>query len=208
MYLWGAAVDTNFGCSPGRPLSRQEKNLKKPVAHSCEQCEVCGMHEFCNIGRELIETAKTDFSARGVLTPLFPYIHEAAKSMSARAISRWLLRTHQVKVSDVTLSKALRNPEKHWEAFADYIEPWARTVENSIEAGMECFLFREEVFDHLITKPEFVANDGEDALRVKGDFQDAVEFLRENWFSLDLRIRENCERYFQVATQAEDPGEE
>jgi hypothetical protein len=49
------------------------------------------MQNFCEIGESLLEAAKTDFSARGVLTPLFPYIYEAAGSMSARAISRWLL---------------------------------------------------------------------------------------------------------------------
>jgi hypothetical protein len=156
------------------------------------------MQELCEIGESLLEVAKTDFSARGVLTQLFPYISEAAKSMSARAISRWLLSTHQVKVSDVTISKALRNPEKHWEAFAEYIEPWARTVENSIEADMESFLSDVEVFNHFASRPNIVPTNGKEALECRDEFEVAVHCLRKNWFSLAPSTRANCERYFHV----------
>jgi hypothetical protein len=162
------------------------------------------MIELCDIGRSLLEVSKTEFSARGVLTPLFPYIYEAAGSMSARAISRWLLSTHQVKISDVTISKALRDPAKHWEAFAEYVEPWARTVENSVEADMESFLSDIEVFNHFASRPNIVARDGQDAQDGLDEFEVAVYCLRKNWFSLAPSTRAKCERYFHLPSESGD----
>jgi hypothetical protein len=165
------------------------------------------MHELCDIGESLLEAAKTNFSARGVLTPLFPYIHEAAKSMSARAISRWLLSAHKVKVSDVTISKALRDPDRHWEAFAKYIEPWARTVENSIDADMESFLSNVEVFNHFVQRPTIAASNDDGARSAMHQFEGAVHCLRKNWFSLDPSSRSNCQRYFHVPSDLGEADE-
>lgn len=50
--------------------------------------------------------------------------------MSTRALSRWLQDTHNIKLSAVSIAKALRESEKYWEARADSIEQAARAVEN------------------------------------------------------------------------------
>jgi hypothetical protein len=57
---------------------------------------------------------------------LFPFIFEASQRMSARAISRFLLEEQGVKLSAVTITKALNDPKKSWNAFFDTIDPSAR----------------------------------------------------------------------------------
>jgi hypothetical protein len=101
----------------------------------------------------------------------------------------------------------MASQQKHWEAFAEYIEPWALTVQNSIEADMESFLSDVEVFNHFASRPNIVAVDGEEALELRDEFEDAVECLRKRWFSLAPSTRSNCERYFHVPYEAGDTDE-
>ena len=48
--------------------------------------------------------------------------------MSARAISRFLMEEQNVKLSAVTITRAINDPKKSWNAFFDVIEPSARVI--------------------------------------------------------------------------------
>src|ERR1700689_1478807 len=82
------------------------------------------------IGLKLVGHAKsTEFSAnRGLVIELFPFIFEASQRMSARAISRFLLEDQGVKLSAVTITKALNDPKKSWNSFFDAIDPSGRII--------------------------------------------------------------------------------
>ncbi len=162
-----------------------------------------------DVGLELLHSSKNgEFSARGVLPALFPYIKSASKRMSTRAISRWLQETQGIKLSAVSIAKALRNPEKYWEAFADQIEPTARAVQEATGVAMESFLFDEDVFRHVVEEKK----DGLVLDAADGDPREALleheanlDFLRSHWWAVEESARDGCRRYFK---ETAEPGTE
>lgn len=128
--------------------------------------------------------------------------------MSARAISRWLADGPKIKLSAVTIAKALKNADKHWEEFADFIEPKARIVQDALEWQMEEFLYNEEAFRHHIgdvkTSPKVSGDTQEEQLRSLDEYRGAVDFLNDHWFSLDNSVRDNCYRFFQAKSEESD----
>ena len=95
-----------------------------------------------DIGLKLVGHSKsTEFTAyRGLVIELFPFIFEASQRMSARAISRFLLDEQGVKLSAVTITKALNDPQKSWNAFFEMIEPSAKVIANWCKIGDFGFL--------------------------------------------------------------------
>ena len=163
------------------------------------------------VGLELLHSSKNgEFSARGVLPGLFPYIHSASKRMSTRAISRWLQEAQGIKLSAVSIAKALRNPEKYWEAFAEQIEPTARAVAEATGVAMESFLFDEDVFRHVVEQKK----DGLVLDTLDGDPREALleyeanlDFLRAHWWAVEEIAREGCRRYFKEMEEPETETE-
>jgi hypothetical protein len=166
------------------------------------------LHE---VGLELLHSSKNgEFSARGVLPALFPYIHSASKRMSTRAISRWLQESQGIKLSAVSIAKALRNPEKYWEAFADQIEPVARSVGQASGVAMESFLFDEDVFRHAVEeKKDGLVLDAtdEDLREALLEHEANLDFLRSHWWAVEESAREGCRRYFKETEERETEGE-
>jgi hypothetical protein len=160
------------------------------------------------VGRSLLEFAKeADFSARrGVVADLYPYIVAASKRMSARAIARYLEEQHDVKVSAVTVAKAIRNPKKYWMFFFDTIEPYARRIQEGHNVAMESFLFDYDVFEHFCHTDEqpkhLVANNAEELEAAFDDYAEAVTIIEEKWFGLDDEIRRDAQAY--LANQLEE----
>lgn len=157
------------------------------------------------IGKNLIEYASEDaeFSAhRGAIDELFPFIYQASKRMSTRAISRWLSEEQGVKLSAVTIAKALREAGKNWERYWDRIEPVARIVEDSNDFKLEQFLFDDELFEKMIRdKPVVSANPDE-----QWEYENATSTLTEEWFSLDESTREQCWKVVRGKEVESDEG--
>ena len=154
-----------------------------------------------DIGLKLVGHAKaTKFSAnRGLVLELFPFIFEASQRMSARAISRFLLEDQGVKLSAVTITKALNDPKKSWNAFFDAIEPSARAIANWGKGETLEFLFKsrgkyEQGIDRAIGNPiaRFAAK-----LLLKGDVVGADKVLREKWFCINIETREKAKPYLE-----------
>ena len=77
-----------------------------------------------DIGQKLVGHSKeAEFTAnRGLVIELFPYIFEASERMSVRAISRFFEAEQDIKLSYVTIGKALNDPKKSWLSFFDSVE--------------------------------------------------------------------------------------
>ena len=151
--------------------------------------------ELSEVGCDLRRYAETEaeFSARGVVDELFPYIFMAAKRMSTRAISRWLKDTHKIKLSPVTIAKALREPDEHWETFFEKIEPSARIFGDAHDAYMADFLMNHELFSGLRSSEKNLTLSGEEGY---DEYQRAAEIIEKDWFqALDEGMREECARY-------------
>ncbi len=154
-----------------------------------------GMKE---IGQSLVEHANVtaEFSAqRGLTEELFPYIYQASRRMSTRAISAYLQDAHKVKLSAVTIAKALREADKHWCALYDSIEPSASIVAEACELGgaYSVLELSKDEFEAVCSQPPVLAAvDGKHAGEKFFGYKRAAEELREEWFSLDEEIRQTC----------------
>src|SRR5208283_5231979 len=83
-----------------------------------------------DVGQKLIGHSKSaEFTAnRGLVYELFPFIFEASERMSARAICRFLMEGQNIRLSAVTITKALNDPTKSWISFFEDIEPAATVI--------------------------------------------------------------------------------
>ncbi|XHR28229.1 MAG: hypothetical protein ACFUZC_20160 [Chthoniobacteraceae bacterium] len=173
--------------------------------------------EIYQIGSELVDYSRTaaEFSARGLVAEMFPFIYEASKRMSARAISRWLKETKGIKVSDVSIAKALRTPEKYWEALADEVEPLALTFEAGTGVAMEAFLLKDEVFSairgdrqRILDHVDSICNSPDELEGELARFWEAGEKLSRLWFPLTPTARAACWPYFATSKTRKEGDDE
>ncbi|MEI6166466.1 MAG: hypothetical protein WCS52_04670 [bacterium] len=134
----------------------------------------------------------------GLITALFPFIYQAARRISTRAISRWLEETHQTKISPAGVSKSLREPERHWEGYWELIEPSARIFEAHNPAAMESFLFDRELFEKMAAENQNLEGDNQD------DYWNAIEALQKEWFALDDKTLSNMWKYVPKVVHDDD----
>jgi hypothetical protein len=157
-----------------------------------------------DIGQKLVGHSKAaDFTAnRGLVTELFPFIFEASERMSTRAISRFFEEEQDIKLSYVTIGKALNDPKQSWLSYFDSIEPAAITIAK---------WFRPASFKYLyVSKSDFdtrmnfekegmigsaVARGALALLRP--DRAAAVKLLREKWIMIGLGTRLKAKSYLE-----------
>ena len=143
---------------------------------------------MAGVGPKLLAHSKSaEFTARrGLVVELFPFIYGASKRMSAKAISHFLETEQGIKLSSVTINKALKDPAKNWNLFFDEIEPAARIFEEGQKVPMKDFLFRRK----YLFKP-FENQRVNAALRVlvPAEVPPAANILREKWYVIDWEIR-------------------
>ncbi len=145
--------------------------------------------EIFEIGERLAKhSEEREISARGRITELFPYIYQASKRMSTRAISEFLNDNFGLKLSAVGVSRALKEGDKHWQKFSELIEPPAMIVGRALGISWRVLLKERGVF--------FPATAGErrtvNSEKGLSEYGEAVEFLKRRWFSLDEEIRDVC----------------
>ena len=162
-----------------------------------------------HVGRELVDSAENfDPSPSLLLRELFPYVWLASRRMSTRQISAWLKEHHAIQISQATVSRSLRNPEKYWEAFSAYIEPAARIVGEALDMDINDLLYPEDdgLFDHFThdAKPLLTGNDDDELRSAFSEYEGAVKFLKAEWFALSGQARSQCWKYFQDEPETED----
>ena len=143
------------------------------------------------IGSELLEhSRKTKFTAqRGVIEMLFPYIYQASKRMSTRAIRDWLEDKHGIQISAVTIAKALRNAPDYWSRFHAYIDFSACEFAAAHEVKVEEVLFDRKRFEALKKQPVTLwcknPDDREEKMQRAVSYQISTQVLERDWFGLD-----------------------
>jgi len=164
------------------------------------------------IGRDLVEYSKhAEFSAqRGLLEELFPHIYLASKRLSCRAISRWLAEERNVKLSYVSVGRALRNAEYYWRVMAEEIEPAARAFAEAHDADQNEVLMQRERFEALCLEQPRLCPVGEGSAAVGKalrEYEQAREKLRQEWFVHDDEVLAHCEKYLTVEEQQSKEAE-
>ena len=172
------------------------------------------------VGKSLIEHVQDAASTRqGIVDELFPYIVQASKKISARAISRYLEDEHGVKVSYVTIGRALRNPRKYWNLYYDIIEPYAWIVAQSHEKSLMDFITEPEKYQEMLeSKPVLIVDDinnlDDSLFRADIEYRNAVTVLDAKWFCFDQDILHEARVYLiqrfvqKPAPQKDDPENE
>lgn len=153
------------------------------------------MNEFdiSEIGASLVaHSQEHEISGRGLVSSLFPYIYMASKRMSTRAISSFLQEEHGVKLSAVTIAKALREPEKHVLAILERVEPAARIVAAALDIRRpEQFLGDADFYEAIKAhSPGFWPGTHEQTGEALAEYEAARNCLETEWFALpsDLRL--------------------
>lgn len=148
------------------------------------------------VGQKLLAHSKAaEFTAkRGLVAELFPFIFGASERMSSRAISHFLETEQGIKLSSVTINKALKNPGKYWNLFFDMIEPAARIYAEDDGVPMKSFLFKEQIFFKPAKHPLLKA--AVKAL-VPAELAQSISILRGKWYVIDLDIRLKARLYLE-----------
>ena len=162
--------------------------------------------DISEIGASLVtHSQEQEISGRGLVSSLFPYIYTASKRMSTRAISAFLQEEHGVKLSAVTIAKALREPEKHAAVAVDRIEPAARVVAAAQGADVEELLANSDYFTAIRDRPPTIHGTQDDELRdAIFEYKDAIEDLEKEWFALPSDLRSLALAAWEKAQQEED----
>ncbi len=154
-----------------------------------------------DIGLKLVGHSKsTEFTAnRGLVIELFPFIFEASQRMSARAISRFLMDEQGVKLSAVTITKALNDPKKSWNSFFDIVEPSALIIAKWWRCETLNFLFAGKAKYEDTIRPATGNLVARIAVKmvIKGDVLSADKLLREKWFCINKLTLEKAKPYLE-----------
>lgn len=178
---------------------------------------------FDAVGNSLLEHARgAELTARGVVEGLFPYIVQASRRMSSRAISQFLEKEHGMKISFVSIGNALRNPGRYWNRYFDAIEAHAWIVAEVHSAELRSFMSDGEKYHDLLETEKVYPIEGggtreeneASAMRSMADYEEAVRVLDEKWFCFDDAVLEDARMHllgrFTTRPQGrdEDEGEE
>jgi hypothetical protein len=160
--------------------------------------------DIAEVGQKLVGHSKsTEFTAtRGLVIELFPFIFEASERMSARAISRFFEEEQKIKLSAVTITRALNNPKKSWLSFFESIQPEAINIARWFRpASFKYLYFSKSDYD---TRMNFEKEGVITGAMVRGavalfrpDRAAAVKLLREKWFSIGLGTRLKAKPYLE-----------
>jgi hypothetical protein len=183
-------------------------NLDKGVNHVNLNLNMANETEkpvgLIDVGQKLVGHSKSaEFTAnRGLVFELFPFIFEASERMSARAICRFLMEEQNIRLSAVTITKALKDPKKSWLSFFEGIESAAIVIARHSKSASFNYLYlsktdyenrtslnKEGMITGMVargvralTRPEWVAAD---------------KVIRERWFSIGLGTRLKAKPYLE-----------
>ena len=154
------------------------------------------------VGQKLVgHSMSAEFTAtRGLVVELFPFIFEASGRMSARAISRFLQEEQNIKLSQVTITRALNNPEKSWIAYFSNIETEAIIIAKWTKSKSFNYLFKKKVeFEQSFSFDDEGVIGGavvRGALKLlRPDRAEALQVIRNKWFCIGLETRLKAQTY-------------
>jgi len=157
-----------------------------------------------DVGQKLVGHSKSaEFTAnRGLVVGLFPFIFEASERMSARAINRFLLDEQNIKLSQVTITRALGDPKKSWLSYFNHIEAEAITIAKWFKPASFKYLYLSkndyESRTSLNKEGLIVGVVARGAMALlKPEWVAANKRLREKWFSIGLGTRLKAKPYLE-----------
>ncbi len=157
-----------------------------------------------DVGQQLVGHSKSaEFTAnRGLVVDLFPFIFEASERMSARAISRFLMEEQNIRLSAVTITKALNDPKKSWVSFFESVQPEAIILAKWTKSRSFKFLYmsKAEFEQKMSFEDEGII--GRKLARgvlslLRPDRAAAMKVLHEKWFGIGMGTRLKAKPYLE-----------
>ena len=156
------------------------------------------------VGQKLVGHSKSaEFTAtRGLVIELFPFIFEASERMSARAISRFLEEEQKIKLSQVTITRALNDPKKSWLSFFESIEPAAVVTAKYFRPSSFKYLFASKSEYETRVAPDSNSKFGQALTHgmraiIQPERAAAHHLLIQKWFSIGLGTRLKAKPYLE-----------
>jgi hypothetical protein len=178
------------------------------VNHVNLTCKMANENEkpvsLIDVGQKLVGHSKSaEFTAnRGLVVELFPFIFEASSRMSARSISRFLQEEQNIRLSAVTITKALNDPQKSWLSFFESIESSAIIIAKHAKTASFKYLYLSKADYENRTSLDkegmitgMVAR-GVRAL-IRPEWVAADKVIREKWFSIGVATRLKAKPYLE-----------
>ena len=165
--------------------------------------------DYVTVGSSLIEHVRDAASSRpGIVEELFPYIVQASKKISARAITRFLEKEHGVKISYVTVGRALRDPLKYWNLYYNRVEDQAWIVAETHSKNLKDFMSEPEKYQAMLDEKPVYLCDGPDGIfEAELAYNNAVADLDSKWFCFDEEILEEARQYILPRFTKKPDGE-
>ncbi len=165
--------------------------------------------DLTEVGKKLVGHSKSaEFTAtHGLIIDLFPFVFEASERMSARAIQRFLEQEQGIKLSQVTISRALSDPKKSWQSYFKTLEPSVIIMAKWCRSTAFKFLFYSKHEFETRTGPDFESSlgrafgQGVRALLIP-DKVAAQNELLQKWFSIGLATRLKAKPYLEECLMA------
>lgn len=122
--------------------------------------------------------------------------------MSARAISRFLEEEQKIKLSQVTITRALNEPKKSWISFFSTIEREATVLAKRTKSKSFKFLFTSKADYESRTSLESEGKIGGMMARgmralILPDWVAANKVVLEKWFNIGLGTRLKAQPYLE-----------
>jgi hypothetical protein len=160
------------------------------------EIKTANIADMAGAGQKLLDHSRSaEFTARrGLVVEMYPFIFGAAQRMSSPAISQFLASELGIKLSSVTINKALKDPHKTWNLYFDDIEPAARTFAKDNGDRLREMLFKKQIFLEPAKNPILKA-----VVKafVKDEVAHAISILRTKWYSIDLEVRLKARPYLE-----------
>lgn len=146
------------------------------------------------VASSLLEESKKKFTPKDILSDLFPFIYTASKRMSGREISEFLEKDHGINISQPTIARALKEPEKYVDQYANKIAISTNNVREFYKLSGPSEILRSGAeFIKFLNDQEpcetFGYSDTQEAYFRKLA-KDSVQDLIENWFPIDTELRQ------------------
>jgi hypothetical protein len=183
-------------------------NVDNGVNHDKFNQNMTGENEkpvsVVDVGQKLVGHSKSaEFTAnRGLVVELFPFIFEASERMSARAITRFLMEEQNIRLSAVTITKALNDPKRSWISFFETIQPSATVMAKCFRPASFKFLYlsKSDYENRTSLDKEGIITGmmarGVRAL-LRPQLVAADKKIREKWFSIGLATRLKAKPYLE-----------
>ncbi len=145
------------------------------------------------IALALLKAADAKAAPKDVLTDLYPFIFTASKRMSGREVSEFLEKNYNIKISQPTLARALKEPEAYTADFSKDAYEAANLVKVLLGLDSIWEVLNGTAYAHFIVDEHDYEESGRREKFETALVRQALKELEDGWLSVSKDFRDLCE---------------